>query len=265
MRGASAEALKVLTEGLPSVLAAGDAAQIGTELFGVAGLLRTEPALRRVATDLSVATEAKTALVHGVLDSRVSPAVADLVADAVGRRWTATRDLADSLEQLGVVSVVRSASDPARLSDELFSVGQAIKEHPELRDALADPSRTAADKRSLMEGLLSDKVLAATLALIDQALSGSYRTVTAALEAYGKVAAHVRDQQVATVVVSTPLSEADSERLAVALSRQYGRQMHLNVVVDPRVVGGIKVEVGDDVIDGTVSTRLDDARRRLAG
>ena len=49
------------------------------------------------------------------------------------------------------------------------------------------------------------------------------------------------------------------------LARQYDRPVHLNVVVDPEVIGGIRVEIGDDVIDGTVSSRLDEARRRLAG
>ena len=57
----------------------------------------------------------------------------------------------------------------------------------------------------------------------------------------------------------------DAQRLQDALARQYGRPVHLNVVVDPEVIGGIRVEIGDDVIDGTVASRLDDARRRLAG
>ncbi len=41
--------------------------------------------------------------------------------------------------------------------------------------------------------------------------------------------------------------------------------MHLNLVVDPTIIGGMRVEIGDDVIDGTVSSKLDEARRRLAG
>jgi len=70
---------------------------------------------------------------------------------------------------------------------------------------------------------------------------------------------------VATVRVAHELGDADSQRLQGALARQYDRPVHLNVVVDPDVVGGVKVEIGDDVIDGTVASRLDDARRRLAG
>ncbi len=86
-----------------------------------------------------------------------------------------------------------------------------------------------------------------------------------ALGEYQKVAASVAGENVATVRVARALSEAEERRLADVLSRQYGRPVHLNTIVDAGVVGGIRVEIGDDVIDGTVSSRLDDARRLLAG
>ena len=65
--------------------------------------------------------------------------------------------------------------------------------------------------------------------------------------------------------VARELSADEQQRLAAALAKQYGRTVHLHVVVDPDVLGGLRVEIGDDVIDGTVFSRLDDARRRLAG
>ena len=45
----------------------------------------------------------------------------------------------------------------------------------------------------------------------------------------------------------------------------YDTTVHLNVLVDPDVLGGIRVEIGDQVIDGTIAGRLDGARRALAG
>jgi F-type H+-transporting ATPase subunit delta len=101
--------------------------------------------------------------------------------------------------------------------------------------------------------------------LAQQATSGSHRTVAVAVEEYQKVAAAQRDRLVALVHVAAPLGEAESERLRTTLARQYGREVHLNVLVDPGVIGGVRVEVGGDVIDGTVASRLDEARRRLAG
>jgi F-type H+-transporting ATPase subunit delta len=100
---------------------------------------------------------------------------------------------------------------------------------------------------------------------VQQSLSGSHRTVAVALAAYQKVAAEVRGEGVATVRVARPLADAERDRLAAALASSYGRDVHLNVIVDPEVIGGIRVEIGDDVIDGTVASRLDDAGRRLAG
>ena len=267
MRGASAEALADLLEALGQASGSADLAKVGDDLFAVAEVLRTEAGLRRVATDVSTDRDAKSGLVRSLFEGKVEPTSLDLVADAVRRRWTATRDLADALEHLGVVAVVRSAgsSNADRLADELFAVHRAIEENHDLRGALADPTRSREDKRALVRGLLEGKALPATVTLSEQALSGSYRTVGVALEEYQKVAAEVFDERVAEVRVAQPLAEADRVRLEQALSRQYGREVHLNVVVDPTLIGGMRVAIGDDVIDGTVVARLDHARRKLAG
>jgi len=238
----------------------------GQDLFAVATVLRSEPGLRRVATDVSILPGAKAGLMQEVFGGKISDDAVALLGKAVGSRWSATRDLADALELLGVIAVAKSVgSDSGRLSDELFGFGQIVRGNPDLRDALSDPARSVADKRELVTGLLAGKALPATVALVEQALSGSYRTVGVALAAYEQVAADVYGQGVATVRVARPLSDTDRERLVAALRRQYDRDIHLNEVVDPEVLGGIRVEIGDDVIDGTVANRLDDARRRLAG
>jgi F-type H+-transporting ATPase subunit delta len=140
-----------------------------------------------------------------------------------------------------------------------------VSENPELRDALSDPARSAEDKHALLAGLLEGRATAPTVRLAKQAVVSSHRTVSVAVEEYQKAAAKNRNRLVATVSVARELGDADRQRLQGALARQYDRPVHLNVVVDPAVVGGVKVEIGDDVIDGTVASRLDDARRRLAG
>jgi len=269
MRGASAGSLERLTELLGSAVESGaDAARMADDLFAVAALLRREPSLRRVATDLSLQPAAKSDFVRGILAGQLDPASMDLVASAVAQRWAATRDLADALEDLGVVAVVKGADRQGHadaLEDELFGFGRLVEENPDLRDALSDPARSAADKFALIENLLGGRATAATVRLARQAVVSSHRTVSVAVEEYQKVAARNRDRLVAAVHVARELGDADRQRLEGTLARQYGRAVHLNVVVDPDVVGGVKVEIGDDVIDGTVASRLDEARRRLAG
>ncbi|HEU5037136.1 MAG TPA: F0F1 ATP synthase subunit delta [Nocardioides sp.] len=267
LRGASADSLRELATELDGTLRGGSQAEVvAGELFTVAQLLRDEPSLRRVATDASLPAEPKQGLVNQVLGGKIDGATLGLVAKAATLRWTSSRDLPDALERLGELTVVSSVGNDAdRLADEVFALSRTVTANPELRDALSNPARSRADKEQLLDGLLGGKVLPATLVLAKQALAGTYRTVTAALENYRKVAAEARNEYVATVRVVTPLSDGDRDRLVKALSEQYGREIHVNEIVDPSVIGGIRVEIGDDVIDGTVSSRLDDARRKLVG
>ncbi|WGL51243.1 F0F1 ATP synthase subunit delta [Nocardioides sp. BP30] len=269
VRGASADAVASLTSELETVVSgsgASAAAEVADSLFSASQTLRGEAALRRFLTDQSVPEEAKSGLVQQIFGGKVAAGALQVLSAAATRRWTHAGDLADALEHLSELALVRSAGTEAkRLADELFELGQVVQQNPELRDALSDPSRSADDKAALLDSLLDGKALPATVALAKQSLAGTYRTVSVALGEYEKVAAAAHNEGVATVRVAKQLSEAETSRLAAALERHYGRPVHLNVLVDPSVIGGIKVEIGDDVIDGTVASRLDDARRALAG
>ena len=269
MQGASSDSLHALTESLGTAVQGGvDASKVGDDLFGVAEVLRREPGLRRVATDVSVPAEAKADLLRGIFGDQIDPASADLVAAAAARRWASSRDLERALEHLGVVAVVLGAEQKGKADDlesELFAFERLVSGSPELRDALSDPARSNDDKRRLLKDLLDGKATSATVRLAEQAVVGTHRTVTVALESYQKIAAEHRKRLVATVRVARELGSEDAQRLQNTLARQYDRPVHLNVVVDPDVIGGVRVAIGDDVIDGTVASRLDDARRQLAG
>lgn len=267
-RGGSADAVAALTDQLSEAVrsAAGELGTVADDLFSVAATLRGDGSLRRFLTDNSVAPEARTGVVTELFSGKVTQTALDLATAAVKHRWTRTRDLADAIERLGVVAAVRSAgAESERLIDELFSLRTLVGEDVELRSALSDPARPVGDKSGLLASLLAGKALPATVQLAQQSVTGSYRTPAVALEDFEKVAASVHGEGVATVRIARPLAEGETRRLTDALSRQYDRPVHLNVVVDPEVVGGIRVEIGDDVIDGTVSSRLADAQRLLAG
>ena len=268
LRGSSADALQALGARVDDGRNSPEEfAVLGQDLFQLAALIRSEPALRRAVTDVSTPAEAKASLVRSLLGEKVGAPALDLLVDAVGHRWVASRDLADVVEHLGVVAVVRSAgrAESSRLADELFAVAQAVEDSGELRNALSDPARSVEDKVALLRGLLGDRALPATLTLVEQALAGSFRSFHAGITQYQKVAAAAHGEGVALVRVARALNEADRSRLEQALTAQYGRPVHLNIQVEPSLVGGMRVEIGDDVIDGTVAARLDDVRRKLAG
>jgi len=267
LRGASAEALAALTERLDAAIGTQKAAAaLGDELFTVSQLIRGEAGLRRFATDAALSAEAKQGMVQQVFSGRVGDTALDLLTEAVGRRWTLSRDLADVIERLSEIAVVRSAGAKAdQLTDELFDLSHIIDGNPDLRSALSDPARSVEDKSTLLDSVLDGVALPATITLAKQSLAGTYRTMTAALATYREVAAQSKDEVVATARVARPLGAADQRRLAEILGQQYDTTVHLNVVVDPDVLGGVRVEIGDEVIDGTIASRLDDARRRLVG
>jgi F-type H+-transporting ATPase subunit delta len=243
-----------------------DAQRAGEQLFGVATTLRNEPALRRVATDTSVDESAKAELATSVFGKVLDDVALSVVTEAVRRRWTVSSELPSVIEQLGVVALVRSAGARSdQITDELFALGRLIEANPELRGALADSSRAADDKVGLLRGLLDGKVLPATLILVEYAVTSATGSVERAIADFQQVAADVQGELLATVRAARELSEDDQTRLREALARQYSRDIRLRVVLEPDLVGGLRVEIGDDVIDGTVSGRLDDARRKLAG
>lgn len=266
MRGASGDALDELSGKLGTSGTLAEIATTGEELFGIAGVLRAEPALRRVATDSSVEGDAKAGLVGGIFKASLGAKALSLVTDAVRLRWTSSHDLPDAFEELAVVALVRSAGAKGnQVGDELFQVTQLVAANPELRAALSDPTRSTKDRSALLASLLDGRTLPATARLVEQAVVAGQSTIESVLAQYQKLAASALDEIVAVVHTARTLSEKDLERLTGALAKQYATSVHLHVVVDPDLVGGLRVEIGDDVIDGTVSNRLDEARRRLAG
>jgi F-type H+-transporting ATPase subunit delta len=151
------------------------------------------------------------------------------------------------------------------LEDELFRFSRILSAEPELRSALSNPLLPADRKRGLLDALLGGKVTPVTLRLISQAaLHPRGRSLDASLEEYGRLAAAWRQRLIAVVRVATGLDSGQRERLAAALSRTYGRGVHLNVVIDPGVLGGMSVQIGDEFIDGSVASRVARLRHRLA-
>jgi F-type H+-transporting ATPase subunit delta len=269
MRGISRASLAEVEDRLgPVITSPQEAVAVGDELFAVAGLLASQPTLRRALSDPSRPPAARSELASSLLAGKVSDATVGLMASVAAARWSAPGDLAEAVEQLAVQAIVAAAQQEGRLDDledELFRFGRIVASQPSLRMALTNPFLSADAKRELLGQLLAGKVTPESQRLIVlAAVNPLGRSLDVSLDEYARLAARRRERLVAEVHVAVALTEQQRGRLAAALAATYGHQVHLNVVLDPRVEGGLTVRVGDELIDGSVATRLAEARRRLA-
>jgi F-type H+-transporting ATPase subunit delta len=271
MNGASRDALAAARERLdaltdvPSV----DVVQLAGDLAAVTALLDREGTLRRALTDPSKSGEAKAELARRLLAGQLGGESFDLVTGMVRSRWSRPRDLVDSVEELASGADLAAAQRAGQLDnveDELFRFGRIVSGSAGLRSALTDHVIGGTAKADLLHTLLGGRANPVTERLLVRLVTAPRgRSLESGIESLSKLAAARRDRTVAEVVSATPLDDRQKERLGAALARIYGRQVHLNLDVDPSVLGGVRVRVGDEIINGAISDRLDEAARRMAG
>jgi len=270
MRGSSRGAVTASLRAYQDALQSGaDWHTLAEDLFAVTAVADGNATLRRALADPSREAAAKRDLVSRLFGGKVSPAVVGLLSQVVAQRWAAERDLTDTIERFAVETVLASAEAGNRadqVEDELFRFERIVAGNPGLRDALTGRGGTPRDKADLVDRLLQGKASAETVRLARQAvLAPRGRRIDRTLEHYLSLAARRREQLTAVVTTAVDLDEVQRQRLGLALQRIYGRPVLLQVVVDPAVVGGIRVQIGDEVVDGTVIRKLEGARRHLAG
>lgn len=239
---------------------------LADELFAVVGLLAGQVSLRNALSDLTAPAEARRRLTEALLGTRVSAAALALVQAAAGLRWASGADFAAAIERQGIRALLRQAQQAGQLDaveEELFRFGRIMAADHALRSTLEDRNASQQGREQIVSELLAGKAQEATVALAKRAVGAANRTVTLTIDSYLRLAAEERNRAIAKVTVARPLTAEQSERLRAALSRQVGREVSLQVTVDPSVVGGVRVQLGDEVIDGTVAGRLEAAERQL--
>ena len=268
MRGSSRAAFAEGHEAFVAALGSGAyGSALADDLFGVTGALDSSASLRRALVDPSRDSAAKRGLVQGLFGSRISEAAASVLNALVSQHWADEQDLGDATEILAVEALVASAEADGRLDDlesDLFRFGRVVAADSGLRDALSAQGGDDNVKADLVETLLQGKASTETIRLARQAaVAPRGRRFGRVLESYLAVAAKRREQLTATVTAAVSLDDAQRQRLVRALSAIYDGPVQINVVLDPSVVGGIRVQVGDEVVDGTILRRLQEAERAL--
>jgi F-type H+-transporting ATPase subunit delta len=250
--------------------ASGDALTgLAEELFAVARLLDRQPSLRRALSDPSGKPDDRAGLARRLFAGKVSDATLELVEAMARQRWSRPLDLVEAAETLGVEAALDAADAEGRLDaveDELFRFGRIVAGDPDLSRVLSDRTGSDKGKAELLERLLAGKVSPVTALLLRNVLTASHvGHAETAIERLSETASARRGRSVAFVTTAVPLTDAQEQRLTAILGRLYGRPMGLQVTVDPDVLGGLVIRVGDEVIDGSVVHRLETAGRRLTG
>ncbi len=242
---------------------------IAEELLAVASLLASDKSLRTALADAGQSVESRQALVRDLFSSKLQATAVELLSAAVTTRWSDGGELVDAIEELGALVAFTAAEAAASLDaveEELFLFGRAVEANPELQMTLTNPALAADGKATIVRDLVATSAHAITTALLAHAAANLRgRRVDSAVTNLCNLAAAQRERVVAQVRVACALDDSQKERLARALARFQGREVRLNITVDPTVIGGASVRLGDDVIDGTMLTRLTQARRSLVG
>lgn len=269
MLGSSRESLAACQEGLDALRQDAGFGQVASDLFAVAGLLDFEGQLRSTLADSGQPASVRSGLVQQIFASRISGLATQVVDMVVARRWSTDLDLVLAIELLADQAAFTVAEIDGTLDateEEIFLFSRALDSSPALQMALTDPSQSAQTKGAIVRDLLGGRASATTEQVLQYAVGHLHgRRIDAVVEDLCGLAAKQRERVVAEVRVAAPLDPAQERRLADILGRLKGRTVRLNVAVDPSVLGGVHVKIGDEVIDGTIASRMEQARRAVIG
>jgi F-type H+-transporting ATPase subunit delta len=268
--GSSRQSLAALRAALDNALkgvSAADASALSSGLFKALVAIDSSTGLRRALTDSARDSSSKADLVSDLFKKSLDGQALALVATATSLRWSSPSGIADAIEQIAVEAEAAAAnlSDSLdRVQNEIFTFSKLLIENPDLRTALSDRAQSAESKEALLKSIFGAKFCASTNSLLSHSVqSRRARSIEKTIDAYSQAVTARRNRVNAHIKSSIALSDVQAKKLADSLTKQIGQPVHLNIEIDPSILGGISIRFGDEVIDGTISNRLAEASRAL--
>ena len=269
MAGVSTESLSKVEEVLEAH-ASLQPLKLAGELFALVDVLDHNGTLRRAVTDSSRDAAARQGIVNSVFDGKISSQAMAVLTNAVAQRWSEDSDLSDALERAAVLAVIASAQSRGGVDaldevlNELLTFVRTVDSNAQAQEALSDHQASKEAKKKLAVALGGPATTAEGVLLLER-IGSNPRGLHAARAAdeFAEIIVKRQNRYIARVTSAINLSQAQLERLGRALNAVYGRELKLDVSVDPAVLGGLRVQVGDEVIDGTVETRMSDLSRSI--
>lgn len=265
LRSASRESLGVLVgrfDRITSGLDSGALTALADDLTAVAKLLSRESILTRHLADPADDPSPKVRLVETVLGNKVGQPALDVVKAAVSGRWSADADLVYAVEHVARLALLVRAEREGQVDeveDQLFRFSRILDAEPQLCTLLSDFTRPAEGRVRLLDDILDEAsgaspIAAALVRQTVELLHGG--RADEAVKSLTELAVARRGEVVAHVGAAAPLTAVQRDRLGEVLARIYSHPVSVQLHVNPELLGGLSISVGDEVIDGTLASRL---------
>ncbi len=243
---------------------------LADDLISIAVLLNQEAVVTRYLTQPAEDATPRVRLLERLVSGKVGEPALEVAKTAVSQRWSADGDLIDAIEMAGRQAQLIRADQAGQLDeveDQLFRFARVLDAQPRLAILLGDYDTPADARVQLLRNVLGNagagvnEITTDLLAKTVELLRG--RPAEDAVQELAKVAVARRGEIVAQVRAAAELSEAQQTRLTEVLSRIYGHPVTAQISIDPELLGGLAISVGDEIIDGTLSSRLAAAQTQL--
>jgi F-type H+-transporting ATPase subunit delta len=237
----------------------------GEQVLSAGRTIDTTAQLKALLADPSIEFADKGAIVTRIFGSYDAAAVR-ILSGIAQSRWSSPEQLIDGIEEIGIRAVARASGDDGSIESELFSFARAVDSDDELELALGSKLGDPAKRIAIVEQLLTGKASDATLVLLSYAVQTQRgRRLVEVIAHIAEIVAQDAGAMVVSITAAAPPTESQLDRLRASLSKRYGRTPRFAITIDPRLIGGLRVQIGDEVIDGSVANRLADLRLKLAG
>jgi ATP synthase F0 subunit b len=243
--------------------------KLADQLASVVKLLVREPILTRHLADPAADSSPKARMVDRLFGDKIDAPALEVLKAASSGRWSADADLIDGLEHLARLALLARADRENQIDEveeQLFRFGRILDSQPRLATLLSDFTTPVEGRVELLKDVLGhaegvNPITAALLTQTIELLRGGRSDD--AVRALAELVVARRGEVVAHVQAAADLSDSQRTRLTEVLSRIYHHPVSIQLQIDPQALGSLSISVGDEVVDGTLASRLAAAKTRL--